>query len=93
MVEKHAPNWFFCQWFMKIYSGPNEKTGKKTAVSLSILMCTPLSGILKSVNHFGAHQPMIYHQRGAFFPPTNQRASQEAMSLTGHKRLDQKEKG
>jgi hypothetical protein len=79
---------------MKIYSSPNEKTGKIAAVSLSVLMCTPLSGILKSVNHFGAHQPMIYHTstRGRFFS-ANERASQEAISLTGHKRLDQKEKG
>jgi hypothetical protein len=77
---------------MKIYSSPNEKTCKIAAVSISILMCTPLSGILKSVNHFGAHQPMIFHTKGAFFS-ANERASQEAMSLTGHKRLDQKEKG
>lgn len=76
---------------MKIYSGLNEKVGKTAAVSLSILMCTPLSGILKAVNHFRAHQLMIYPRsprRCLFF--ASARASQEAMSLTVHKRLDQK---
>lgn len=55
----------------------NEKTDKT-------LVLMPPFGILKSLNHLGAHQLTIYH----FFSPA--RASQEAMGLTAHKRLDRK---